>query len=83
MPGTRYFELDGKHAAFEVKRFDRQEGMDVPMHTLAGFLHVDYRIPSVDCTTFLRANRAITRDEREELCFLSEPSASMETRPGL
>jgi serine/threonine-protein kinase HipA len=35
------------------------------MHTLAGFLHADFRIPSVDATTFLRATRAITHDERE------------------
>ncbi|MDP4028552.1 MAG: type II toxin-antitoxin system HipA family toxin [Gallionella sp.] len=65
MPETRYFDLDGKHAAFGIKRFDRQDGMRVPMHTLAGFLHADHRIPSVDCTTFLRATRAITHDERE------------------
>jgi serine/threonine-protein kinase HipA len=65
MPETRHFDLDGKHAAFGIKRFDRQDGMRVPMHTLAGFLHADHRIPSVDCTTFLRATRAITHDERE------------------
>ncbi|MFH0935177.1 MAG: type II toxin-antitoxin system HipA family toxin [Pseudomonadota bacterium] len=65
MPETRYFDLDGKHSAFGIKRFDRQDGMRVPMHTLAGFLHADYRIPSVDSATFLRATRAITHDERE------------------
>jgi len=65
MPEPRHFDLDGKHAAFGIKRFDRQDGMRVPMHTLAGFLHADHRIPSVDCTTFLRATRAITHDERE------------------
>jgi len=65
MPETRYFDLDGKHSAFGIKRFDRLAGMRVPMHTLAGFLHADYRIPSVDSTTFLRATRAMTHDERE------------------
>jgi serine/threonine-protein kinase HipA len=65
MPQTRYFDLDSRHAAFGIQRFDRQNGMRVPMHTLAGFLHADFRIPSVDATTFLRATRAITHDERE------------------
>jgi serine/threonine-protein kinase HipA len=65
MPQTRYFDLDSRHAAFGIQRFDRQDGMRVPMHTLAGFLHADFRIPSVDGTTFLRATRAITHDERE------------------
>jgi serine/threonine-protein kinase HipA len=65
MPQTRYFDLDSRHAAFGIQRFDRQNGMRVPMHTLAGFLHADFRIPSVDSTTFLRATRAITHDERE------------------
>ncbi len=36
------------------------------IHSLAGFLHADFRIPSaVDYTTFLRATRMPTRDERE------------------
>jgi serine/threonine-protein kinase HipA len=65
MPQTRYFDLDSRHAAFGIQRFDRLDGMRVPMHTLAGFLHADFRIPSVDYTTFLRATRAITHDERE------------------
>ena len=65
MPQTRYLDLDSRHAAFGIQRFDRQNGMRVPMHTLAGFLHADFRIPSVDATTFLRATRAITHDERE------------------
>jgi serine/threonine-protein kinase HipA len=65
MPETGYFDLDARHAAFGIRRFDRHDGMRVPVHTLAGFLHADFRIPAVDCTTFLRATRAITRDERE------------------
>ena len=65
MPQTRYFDLDSRHTAFGIQRFDRQNGMRVPMHTLAGFLNADFRIPSVDAMTFLRATRAITHDERE------------------
>jgi serine/threonine-protein kinase HipA len=65
MPETAWFDLGRQYAAFGIKRFDRQAGMRVPMHTLAGLLHADFRIPSLDYTTFLRATRFLTRDERE------------------
>ncbi len=36
------------------------------MHSLAGLLHVDFRLPgSADYTAFLRVTRLLTRDERE------------------
>ena len=66
MPATRYFDLDAKLAGFGIARFDREGGQRVPVHSLAGLLHADFRIPSaVDYTTFLRATRMLTRDERE------------------
>lgn len=65
MPATAHFDLGRQYAAFGIKRFDRQAGMRVPMHTLAGLLHADFRLPSVDYTTFLRATRFLTHDERE------------------
>ena len=39
----------------------------VPMHTLAGALHADYRIPSCDYLTLLRMTRLMTRSEHEVL----------------
>lgn len=65
MPPTRYFDLDRKLAAFGVERFDVESGMRVPLHTLAGALHMNFRLPSMDYTTFLRAVRLFTHDERE------------------
>lgn len=66
IPETRYFDLGRSLAAFGVARFDRKDGLRVPTHTLASALHADFRLPSsVDYTTFLRATRAFTRDERE------------------
>jgi serine/threonine-protein kinase HipA len=65
MPETRYFEINETLSAFGIARFDRTDEMRVPTHTLAGLLHSDFRIPSVDYTTFLRATRFFTRDERE------------------
>ena len=65
MPQIRYFDLNASLSAFGIARFDRHAGMRVPTHTLAGLLHSDFRIPSVDYTTLLRATRFLTRDERE------------------
>lgn len=66
MPATQLFDLGPKLAAFGIRRFDREGGLRVPVHTLAGALHADFRQPgAVDCTTFLRATRLFTRDERE------------------
>lgn len=65
MPATQYFDLDKSLAAFGIARFDRQDGMRVPVHSLAGALHVDFRIPGTDYQTFLRTTRALTHSERE------------------
>ncbi len=66
MPRTRWFDLGSDMAAFGVERFDREHGMRVPIHSLAGLLHADFRTPStVDYTALLRATRLLTRDERE------------------
>jgi serine/threonine-protein kinase HipA len=66
VPSTHVFDLGPKQAALGIERFDRANGLRVPIHSLAGFLNADFRIPSaVDYTTFLRATRMITRDERE------------------
>jgi len=65
MPATRHFDLGRRLAAFGVQRFDREDGMRVPVHTLAGMLHVDFRLPSVDYSTLLRATRLMTGDQRQ------------------
>ena len=66
MPDSAWFDLSPGLAAFGVARFDRERGLRVPVHSMAGLLHVDIRIPgSTDYTAFLRATRFLTRDERE------------------
>jgi serine/threonine-protein kinase HipA len=62
---THYFDLGRNLAAFAIARFDVEGGMRVPVHTLAGALHADFRVPTVDYTTFLRAVHLFSRDERE------------------
>lgn len=66
VPATRVFDLGPQQAALGIERFDLAQGLRVPVHSLAGLLHADFRIASaVDYTTFLRATRMLTRDERE------------------
>ncbi|MGL6047396.1 MAG: type II toxin-antitoxin system HipA family toxin [Vogesella sp.] len=66
IPATQYFDLSPQLAAFGIARFDVSRAMRIPTHSLAGLLHADFRLPgSVDYTTFLRATRFLTRDERE------------------
>lgn len=66
IPKTHYFDLDKNLAAFGIERFDREESLRVPIHTLAGALHADFRLSaSVDYSTFLRMTRKMTQDERE------------------
>lgn len=65
MPETRHFDLDRRPAAFAIARFDREGGCRVPVHTLAGALHANFRQHgAVDCTTFLRTTRLFTQDPR-------------------
>jgi serine/threonine-protein kinase HipA len=65
MPEAHLFDLGRDMAAFGVARFDREAGLRVPVHSLAGALHADFRLPSIDYRVFLRATRFFTRDEQE------------------
>ena len=65
VPDTRYLDLDRSQAAFASRRFDRENGLRVPVQTLASLLHANFRLPSVDYSTFLRATRLLTRDQRQ------------------
>lgn len=65
MPATRHFELNDTLAAFAAQRFDRDDGMRVPMLTMAGALDADFRLPAMGYTDALRLTRFITGDVRE------------------
>lgn len=66
-PDTEYFELPSGQAAFATRRFDRQEGMRVPMQSLAAFTGADFRAPgALDYTNFLRATQFCCNDVREK-----------------
>lgn len=65
VPGTEYFDLSEQDSAFGIERFDRSEGLRVPMHTAAGAAHVNFRIPQLDYVSLLRLTQYMTRDARE------------------
>lgn len=67
MPRTQYFMLAHGLAAFAIERFDRVRGCRVPMHTLAGALHADFRVANTNYLTLLRMTRLMTRSEDEVL----------------
>lgn len=67
MPRTKYFMLANGLAAFAIERFDRARGCRVPMHTLAGALHADFRIANTNYVSMLRMTRLMTRSEDEVL----------------
>jgi len=76
MPESRFFDLSAKHAAFGVRRFDRERGMRVPLLSLSALLHVDHRLPALDYEMLLRATRRLSGDERQvhkafERCVLN------------
>ncbi|QCP50724.1 type II toxin-antitoxin system HipA family toxin [Trinickia violacea] len=65
MPATVHFDLGSGLSAFGIERFDRVNGLRVPMHTAAGAMHVDFRVPQVDYVALLRLTQFMTRDARE------------------
>lgn len=65
VPRTEYFDLNKDLSAFGIERFDRADGMRIPMHTAAGAAHVDFSVPQLDYTNLLRLTRRMTGDERE------------------
>ncbi|WP_341964406.1 type II toxin-antitoxin system HipA family toxin [Pseudomonas sp. RC10] len=66
-PDTLYFELPNGLAAFASRRFDRKNGLRVPMQSLAAFTGADFTSPgSLDYVNFLRATQLCTNDMREK-----------------
>ncbi|MEA3119311.1 MAG: serine/threonine-protein kinase HipA [Paraburkholderia sp.] len=67
MPATHFFALADDVTAFGIERFDRADGMRVPVHTASGLAHADFRHPTLDYLSVLRLTRFLSADEREVL----------------
>lgn len=67
VPQVEYFDLGSGLAAFGAKRFDRKGKIRVPMHSLAGYLNTDFRIPNCDYDIFIRSTSHITQNDVSEV----------------
>ncbi|GAB3515872.1 type II toxin-antitoxin system HipA family toxin [Emticicia fontis] len=65
MPDVHLFPSQKGAGYFAVKRFDRDGLKRYHMHTAAGLLHSDYRMPSLDYEDLLTLTGALTKDIRE------------------
>ncbi len=65
VPTARLFQSKREPGYYGVKRFDRDGQQRLHTHTLCGLLHTDYRIPSLDYETILKATWLLSNDIRE------------------
>ncbi|MFZ6774955.1 type II toxin-antitoxin system HipA family toxin [Undibacterium sp. SXout7W] len=65
IPTTKYFDLTPRLAGFGIERFDRKRGIRVPILSLTALLDDNFRLPTRDYEVFLKATRALTKDERQ------------------
>jgi serine/threonine-protein kinase HipA len=65
MPETRLFQSQTTSGFFGARRYDRDRGQKVHVHTAAGLLHASHRHPTLDYENLLRLTKALTRDVRE------------------
>jgi len=62
MPETRLFEYGEGQSWFGVRRFDREAGKRIHMHTLGGLIDDNFRLPSLDYIDWLKVTQALTRN---------------------
>ena len=65
MPSTYLFPAKSGGGYFGVERFDYQHDQRLHMHSIAGLLHTDHRIPALDYETLLRVTLALTKNVKE------------------
>ena len=65
LPPTRLFETREGGRFFGVKRFDREGGRRLHVHTFGNLIESNFRIPSADYADLLKAASVLTRDHRD------------------
>lgn len=65
IPETRLFSTATGQRFFGVRRFDRVGSTRLHVHTLAGLLNADFRLPNLDYDHFLRVTARLTRSQLE------------------
>lgn len=68
VPETHLFEGRDGRRHFGIQRFDRDPANPsrrIHMHTFAGLLNLDFRVPAQDYTDLLNVTRALTRNHQD------------------
>ncbi len=65
VPEAKLLNINARISAIAMKRFDRQGEIRIPMHSLAGALHANFRVPDCNYGIFLRMTRFMTKSEAE------------------
>ena len=65
VPNAKLFPSRNGPGFFGVKRFDRNGGNPIHMHTISGLLQVDHRDPSLDYESIMKATLYLTKDSRQ------------------
>lgn len=65
MPETCLFQGEGEAVYFGARRFDRESGAKVHMHTASGLLHASHRYGSLDYENLLKLTKILTGDIRD------------------
>ena len=65
VPEAKLFPSQKGVGFFGVKRFDRKENLKTHMHSIAGLLHADHRLPALDYEMIMKATLYLTKDVRQ------------------
>jgi serine/threonine-protein kinase HipA len=65
MMASHLFPASKGAGFFATRRFDRDGGKRLHVHTASGLLHADHRIPSLDYEDLIALTMRVTRDIRE------------------
>ncbi|MBC7531515.1 MAG: HipA domain-containing protein, partial [Oligoflexus sp.] len=68
-PETRLFDDDQNRQWFGVKRFDRTSNGRIHMHSAAGVLQANFRLPSIRYESLLKLTSALTRRKNDLLAI--------------
>ncbi len=66
MPPTKLLQGE-RNSYFAIKRFDRNKDKRVHIHSVAGLVHSDFRLPSLDYDDLLSLTLHLTKDVNEQL----------------
>ena len=66
MPETKLLKGQ-KNCYFSIKRFDRVGDQRVHIHSVAGLVHSDFRLPSLDYDDLLALTLHITKNKQEQI----------------